>query len=597
MQVRAGLVLALGCVLWPGLTLAQNVGNGPNYQTPSAPNYKPPAVPPAPTYKLPPLPEQSEPQPATGGAQLFVKRIEVQGATAIRPAAIATLTAPYLNRMVSSGELQSLRIALTHLYIDKGYINSGVILPDQQVKDGVVVFRAIEGKLTRIVVSGKSKLRPRYVTSRIRAHVPEPLRIADLQYALRSLQQNPNVLRLDAALQPGDSLGHGVLHLNVEEQPRFSAGLAFDNHQSSSIGADIGTATFGARDLTGYGDELRGSIGYSHGDTVGSGIFTMPVTAHDAFVQAYYSRADAAIIEQPFRSLNIKEFTRTYGFSYTMPIIDRIENRLVWFAGIESGRQFTELLGAPFSFSPGAQNGVAAVAIALGGLDWTRHGTSSVTDLRLTYRRGVDALGATINSANSTALPFNPNPTGADGRFGLEQLQFIHVLRLNGVTPWAHLNDRAQLIMRASGQFSQQPLLSLEKFTVGGVNTVRGDPENLLVRDDGVAATLELQLPLAGYQPVANPRDLVFAPFLDYGRSWDKVNANPGNPLLNTTAPDSIASAGLGLLWNPLRGLDAQIYWGRNIASEFHNDDPLHFVPHDLQYHGIHFAVAYVVRW
>ncbi|HEY1312307.1 MAG TPA: POTRA domain-containing protein [Steroidobacteraceae bacterium] len=595
--MRAGLVLALGCALWSGLTLAQNVGNGPNYQTPSAPNYKPPTVPPAPTYKLPPLPEPSEAQPATGGAQLFVKRIEVQGATAIRPAAIATLTAPYLNRMVSSGELQSLRIALTHLYVDKGYINSGVILPDQQVKDGVVVFRAIEGKLTRIVVSGKSKLRPRYVASRIRAHVPEPLRIADLQYALRSLQQNPNVLRLDAALQPGDSLGQGVLHLNVEEQPRFSAGLSFDNHQSSSIGADIGTATFGARDLTGYGDEFRGSIGYSHGNTLGSGIFTMPVTAHDAFVQAYYSRADAAIIEQPFRSLNIKEFTRTYGLLYTMPIIDRIENRLVWFAGIESGRQFTELLGAPFSFSPGAQNGVAAVAIALGGLDWTRHGTSSVTDLRVTYRRGVDALGATIDSANSTALPFNPNPTGADGRFGLEQLQFIHVVRLNGISPWAHLNDRAQLIMRASGQFSQQPLLSLEKFTVGGVNTVRGDPENLLVRDDGVAATLELQLPLAGYQPVANPRDLVFAPFLDYGRSWDKVNANPGNPLLNSTDPDSIASAGLGLLWNPLRGLDAQIYWGRNIATEFHNDDPLHYVPHDLQYHGIHFAVAYVARW
>jgi hemolysin activation/secretion protein len=579
------------------LTLAQSVGNGPNYQTPSAPNYKAPTVPPAPAYKLPPLPETpSEPQPAAGGAQLFVNRIEVQGVTAFKPAVIAALTAPYLNRMVSSGELQSLRIALTHLYIDKGYINSGVILPDQQVKDGVVIFRAIEGKLTRIEVAGKSKLRPRYVASRIRAHVHDPLKVADLQYALRSLQQNPNVLRLDAALGPGDSLGQAVLHLNVEEQPRLSAGLAFDNHQSSSIGADIGTATFGARDLTGYGDELRGSIGYSHGDTVGSGIFTMPVSAHDAFLQAYYSRADAAIIEQPFRSLNIKEFTRTYGLSYTMPIVDRIENRLVWFAGIESGRQFTELLGTPFSFSPGAQNGVAEVAVALGGLDWTRHGASSVTDLRLTYRRGVDALGATINASNSNS-PFNSNPTGADGRFGLEQLQFIHVVRLNGIPQLAHLNDRAQFIVRASGQFSQQPLLSLEKFTVGGVNTVRGDPENLLVRDDGVAGTLELQLPLAGYQPAANPRDLVFAPFLDYGRSWDKVNANPGNPLLNTTDPDTIASAGLGLLWNPLRGLDAQVYWGRNIASEFHNDNPLNYVPHDLQYHGIHFAVEYVARW
>jgi len=594
--VRVNRVIALGAALVPVLALAQTVGNGTNYQTPSAPNYKAPSVPPAPTYKLPPLPEAPETSPVTGGPQLFVKRIDVQGVTVFKPAAVAALTAPYQNRMVSSGELQALRVALTRLYVDKGYINSGVILPDQEVKDGVVVFRAVEGKLTRIEVTGKTKLRPAYVASRIRAHVDDPLSVADLQYALRYLQQDPNVLRLDAALGPGDSLGQGVLHLNVEEQPRFSAGLSFDNHQSSSIGADIGTATFGARDLTGFGDEIRGSIGYSHGDTVGSGIFTMPVTAHNAFVQAYYSRADAAIIEQPFESLNIKEFTRTYGLSFTLPVVDRIDNRLALFAGIESGRQFTELLGAPFSFSPGAQNGVAEVAILQGGLDWTHHGANSVTDLRLTYRRGIDALGATISSASTNPL-YNENPTGADGRFGLEQLQFIHVVRLNGVSPWASLNDRAQFIARASAQISQQPLLSLEKFTVGGVNTVRGDPENLLVRDNGVAGTLELQLPLPGYKPTANPRDLVFAPFMDYGRSWDKVNANPGDPLVNTTTPDYILSAGLGLLWNPLRGLDAQLYWGRNIASDFHNDNPLNYVPHDLQYHGIHFAVNYVVRW
>ena len=595
--MRDLIIAAAASALLPGITLAQNVGSGTNYQTPSAPNYKAPTVPPAPTYRLPPVPEApSEASPA-GGPQMFVKHIEVRGVTAFKPAVIAAVAAPYENRMVTGAELQSLRVAFTRLYIDKGYINSGVILPDQESKDGVVFFQAIEGKLTRVEVTGRSKLKPRYIASRIKAKLHDPLNVSDLQYALRYLQQDPNVSRLDAALGPGDALGQGVLHLNVEDQPRFNAGLGFDNHQSSSIGANIGTATFGARDLSGYGDEFRGSVGRSRGDTVGSGIFTMPLTARNAFVQVYYSRADAAIIEQPFQALNIKEVTRTYGLSLTVPLVDRIENRLAWFVGAESGRSFTELLGTPFSFTPGAQNGVAAVAIALGGIDWTHHGQSSVTDLRLTYRRGLDALGATINTSGSANLPYNPNPTGADGRFGLEQIQFIHVMRLNGFSAFAHANDRAQFIVRASSQISQRPLLSLEKFTVGGVNTVRGDPENLLVRDSGAAGTLELQLPLPGYKPAASPRDLVFAPFLDYGRSWDKVNAISGNPRIDTTTPDYIASAGLGLLWNPLRGLDAQVYWGRNIASDFHNDNPLNYVPHDLQYHGIHFAVTYVIRW
>ena len=117
----------------------------------------------------------------------------------------------------------------------------------------------------------------------------------------------------------------------------------------------------------------------------------------------------------------------------------------------------------------------------------------------------------------------------------------------------------------------------VEQFTIGGVNTVRGFPENLLVRDNGYAATLELQLPLPGYKPQPSLRNLVFAPFIDYGRSWDKVNANPGNPLVDTSKADYIAGAGIGLLWNPLRGLDAKIYWGREIADEFHGNNPLHF--------------------
>jgi hemolysin activation/secretion protein len=595
--MRALVIAVAVSAMLPGSALAQNVGSGTNYQTPSAPNYQAPTVPPAPDYRLPPLPEApSEPASASSGGQMFVKHVEVRGVTAFKPAVIAALTAPYENRTVTSTELQSLRVALTRLYIDKGYINSGVVLPDQESKGGVVVFQAIEGALTRVEVVGKAKLSPHYVASRIHSHVDDPLNVANLQYALRYLQQDPNVLRLDARLGPGDALGQGVLRLSVEDQPRFSVGVGADNHHSSSTGATVGTAFVGARDLTGYGDEFRGSIGRTDGDTEGSALLSIPVSARNASLQAYYSRSNASIIEQPFKALNIKSTTRTYGLSLTVPLIDRLDNRFAVFLGGESARSFTELLGIPFSFSPGAQNGVAAVAVALGGIDWLHHATSSVTDLRLTYRRGINALGATIYTPGIND-PFNPNPTGADGRFGLEQLQFIHIKRLNGLPAFAHLNDRAQFLVRASAQITQQPLLSLEKFTVGGISTVRGFPENLLVRDNGAAATLELQLPLPGYRPAPSPRNLVLAPFLDYGRSWDKVNADPGNPLHDTSTARYIASAGLGLLWNPLRGLDAQLYWGRGITNNFHGDNPLNYATHDLQYHGIHFALNYAARW
>jgi len=601
MPVMRSAIISGLCVLVCRVALAQDVGNGSNYQNPSAPNYKAPVVPaPArqPDYKLPPVPEiEASPKISSAAPQMFVKRIEVRGVTAFKPAVIAAVIAPYENRAVTSAELQALRLALTRLYVDKGYINSGVVLPDQESKEGLVYYQAIEGTLTRVEVTGKAKIRPGYIAKRIRSHVDDPLNVNDLQYALRYLQQDPNVSRLDAALGPGDSPGQSVLRVNVEEPPRFTAGIGVDNFQSSSIGATAGTLSFGARDLTGYGDEIRASVGHSRGDTLGSAVVTMPLNSRNAYAEAYFSRGSAAIIAKPFDQLNIKETTRTFGINLTVPLVDRLEQRFSLFGGIASNRSYTELLGTAFSFSPGPQNGVAQVAVVLGGIDWLIHGRNTVTDLRLTYRRGIDAFGATVNNAAASNSAFNPNPTGADGRFGLEQLQFIHIARLNGLRPLANWNDRAQLILRASGQISQQPLLSLEKFTVGGVNTVRGFPENLLVRDNGFAATIELQLPLPGYRPKPDPRNLVFAPFIDYGRSWDKVNTSPGNPLVDTHAADYIAGAGLGLLWNPIRGLDAKIYYGREIADQFHGNNPLHFVPHDLQFHGIHFSVNYQLNW
>src|SRR5690606_19851492 len=114
-------------------------------------------------------------------------------------------------------------------------------------------------------------------------------------------------------------------------------------------------------------------------------------------------------------------------------------------------------------------------------------------------------------------------------------------------------------------QFSQDPLMSLEKLAIGGVNTVRGYPENLMVRDNGIAASIELHFPLPGWREGGSAQNLTFVPFIDYGRSWDDVDTDPGSPTRNTDKANSIMSAGLGLGWQPVRGLDFQLFRGADI--------------------------------
>ena len=55
------------------------------------------------------------------------------------------VTAPYKNRTLATEDLERLRLALTLLYINKGYLTSGAIIPDQDVQAGVVAVHIIEG--------------------------------------------------------------------------------------------------------------------------------------------------------------------------------------------------------------------------------------------------------------------------------------------------------------------------------------------------------------------------------------------------------------------------------------------------------------------
>lgn len=586
-------VTALTLLTVPALTLAQGVGRELNTQSPNSSSYQPLPQPSGQEYRLPPLPPPSAPANAlAAGVQVMVSEIRVEGVTAVPMDRVDSIVAPYTGRMVTSGELQTLRLALTRMYVDRGFVNSGVILPDQQVSGGVVTYRAIEGHLTRIEFDERSKLSSRYVRPRVQQYLEGPLNVSDLQLALRNLQQDENVRRLDARLRPGDQLGQSVLSLSVNDAPRFRIGIGADNHRASSTGAESGTVLFGVRNLTGFGEELRASIGISEGADQGSVVFALPLTARNATLQAYYSRSDSDIIERRFKVLDIESETETYGATFTLPLNVPGDNGFAVSLGFEAKDSQTRLLGIPFSFSAGSQDGEAKTSVGLLGVDWLRRTLDSVTNVRFTYRRGLDVLDATIfepRTDDERAL----NPTGADGEFDVFQGQGVYIRRL---PPSRLLPTNTQLVIRGTAQFSLDPLLSLEKLAIGGANTVRGYPENLLVRDNGVALTTELQVPLFG-RTTPHPLNIGLVPFIDYGASWDDEDTDPGSKVRDSDATRFIASVGLGVRWNPLPGLDAQVFWGADVADNFDGDDPRDLRERDLQDDGVHFSVTYLARW
>ncbi|MEN8133280.1 MAG: ShlB/FhaC/HecB family hemolysin secretion/activation protein [Pseudomonadota bacterium] len=186
-----------------------------------------------------------------------------------------------------------------------------------------------------------------------------------------------------------------------------------------------------------------------------------------------------------------------------------------------------------------------------------------VLALRAIFNVGIDAFSATTNASE---LP--------DGQFFYWLGQFQWLRRL-----WDSNN---QVLIRSDVQLSADPLLSIEKFAIGGARTVRGYRENLLVRDSGFVASLEFRvpvfrLPLPGVSKAPEDGRVYLAPFYDFG--WSENTSTP------TPDPKTISSIGIGLRWDPNSKVRGQLYWGyalRNVATG---------AEHDLQDDGISFRL------
>jgi hemolysin activation/secretion protein len=190
--------------------------------------------------------------------------IAVVGSSVLEPDELEALTSQYENRPISFETLQTLRQDLSRLYIERGYVTSGVLIPDQTANDRVVL-QAVEGQLTSVVVEGNRRFSDGAIERRAAYYLDTPLNIADLQRGLHSLQNDPLVERINAELEPGARLGESTLRVGVTERRPLELAVFAGNDRAASIGENHGTIGLTYRGLVGNGDALSGRFGGTDG--------------------------------------------------------------------------------------------------------------------------------------------------------------------------------------------------------------------------------------------------------------------------------------------------------------------------------------------
>lgn len=381
--------------------------------------------------------------------KIQVNHITVRGNTVLSDDVILNLIRPYLNRYVSTAELQQLRYELSMLYVNQGYINSGVILPDQDVADGRIIFLVVEGKLNQIEVTNLKCLNKSYVLNQFRWDHQRVLDIKAIQNKLLLLQNNPLIEKFNAELLPGDTLGSSRLKMEITETKPFQVSWGVNNYRSPGVGPYYRWIALDHQNLTGGGNTLN----LQYGDTQGMYDYLSSYghffSQSDITFKIFQQASKSTVIEIPFDELEINSRSYSSGFSVEKILTNTLQEKLTASITLEKRKSDTSLLGVPFSFSDGVINGLSRANTLRVTMEWTKRTAQDVKAVRTRVSFGIRGYDSTKN-ANGIA----------DGSFVSVLSQFQWVKRLS------QRND--QLIVRSDMQFASKPLLPMEKFAMGG---------------------------------------------------------------------------------------------------------------------------------
>ncbi len=500
-------------------------------------------------FTLPKIPDTSTVAPQR--ENIYIAQYQFQGNTVFDESQLQTLTIPYRDRTVRIDELEDLRQQITHFYIDHGYINSGARILPNALKEGVLTFDIVEGKLDDVQIQGQERLNENYIKNRLLNN--EPLNINDVKEKFQLLLTDPLIASMQGSLLPSAQSNRSILSIDVIRARPYQVTFFGNNYRPPSVGGEGGGVSSWVSNLTGLGDTLNFTFQASEGTRLYSGGWSMPISDKGTLAYFNFTEGDSWVMESPADNTDITSKVHNIEGGISHPLIENLQRKLTIGSSFAVRQNDTRLLGNSFSFNEGVNSGHTQATVVRFYQEHIERREAQVLALRSTFSVGLNALGSTPQT--------NINFPSSEFFAWLGQGQYAHQVLDNG----------SQIVLRGHVQVSNSSLLPIEQIAVGGINTVRGYRENELVRDEGFSNSVEFHYPLFG-EPNAK-QVLSLVPFVDYGGAWNR----------NQSAR-YLLSTGLGLNWK-FDQFNAEFYWAHKLNTPEINQH------HDLQDEGIHFQL------
>ena len=518
--------------------------------SPKAPDLKPPTS----------SPEQSAQAPQNE-VLIPIKRINVVGSTILTTSEVKLLTAPLENKSVTFNQLQEVADKITQIYQDRNYITSRAVLAPQDIKDGVVTIQVREGALERVEVKRagdvSGRLNDNYIRDRVLLAATTPLNFTSLEDTLQLLRSDPLISDIRANLTTGSQENQSVLQITFTEAQSLSIRPFVDSYGNASTGIYRAGVNLQELNVTGAGDSVFAGYTRSGSADVYQFNYLYPINPQGGTLGFNFSAGQNPVTESPFDTLNILTDSQTYELAYRQPLVRSPREEFAIGVSTAFENSSSSFGGRSFNFQNFKfDDGRSQARVLRLSQDYLNRDPNGAWALRSAFNLGLNVLGATIRDDGSP-----------DGRFFYWLGQVLRVQRLG--------TDRDTLaFFRLNMQFAANPLLSLNRFSIGGPQSVRGYRQNQLTGNSGLQASVELQFPVVRDSEGASVIKLL--PFIEGGTVWNSSGTN--------SSPQSLIGLGLGATYQPIRNLILRLDYGIPLINVSNSGN-------NLQDSGLYFSV------
>lgn len=418
-------------------------------------------------------PQKVQPLDTSGKEAIDVAGFKVTGLTLVTNEDAQAAVKPYTNQSLTFGQIKEAAAAVAALYTRMGRVAQAIV-PPQDVIDGLIEIKVIEGKAGDVLIDSGDEPNPRVhyplLEKFIRAKNPtgELIDIKGLERSLALINELPGV-RAAAELAQGSKEETIDIKVGIKETDLLVGRVDVSNYGSASTGIPQVMTSLNFNNVLGVGDLASADVVASQGSTYLQTRFAMPIGADGWRMGVAASVLNYETLSSFSSTISEGEAT-TVGLNTTYALVREPGKNLSLNMAYENKNYL---------------NKTASVEVSkyeINNLSMGMAGTAAINSAYISY--GVTGLVGDLDIQHAQQLINDQSGAKTDGHF----IKLMFNASIAKPLPI----EKTQLQVSVYGQLSPDNLSSAEQFYLGGPYAVRAYPVAQGGGSSGAVASAEV---------------------------------------------------------------------------------------------------------